>query len=62
MIPLLGTIGLLEAVLIAFVLILLFASSRMAGILRGLGAGIHEFKKGIREGSGSGQPPASPRG
>ena len=61
MTPALGAIGLLEAVLIAFVIVLLFASSRIPAALRGLGAGLHEFRKGVRRGPGGDVPPAPPR-
>ncbi|HXG62121.1 MAG TPA: twin-arginine translocase TatA/TatE family subunit [Planctomycetota bacterium] len=59
--PALGAIGLLEAALIAFAIVLLFASSRIPALMRGLGAGLHEFKKGIREGSGQNGPTAPPK-
>lgn len=59
--PALGAIGLLEAVLIAFAIVLLFASSRIPDLMRGLGAGLHEFKKGVRQGSGHDGPPVPPK-
>jgi len=56
--PALATIGLLEALLIAFVIVLLFASAKIPQVMRGMGAGIHEFKKGIKEGQGNAAKPA----
>jgi sec-independent protein translocase protein TatA len=54
----LATIGLFEALLIAFVIVVLFFSAKIPQLMRGLGAGLHEFKKGIKEGEGDAAKPA----
>jgi Sec-independent protein translocase protein TatA len=43
------------------VIVLLFASSRIPAALRGLGAGLHEFRKGVRRAPGGDGMPAPPR-
>ncbi len=53
-------IGLWEALLIIFVILLLFASSKIPQLMRGVGAGVHEFKKGIKESAPGKAGPSSP--
>jgi len=51
-------IGTTELLLILVVILLLFGASRIPQVMGGLGKGIREFKKGIREGSEeNGTPP-----
>ena len=42
-------IGSTEIMLIAGVILLLFGGKKLPGMMRGLGQGISEFKKGTRE-------------
>lgn len=39
-----------ELILILFVVLLLFGSTRLPQLARGMGKSIHEFKKGLNEG------------
>lgn len=39
-----------ELAIIALVILLLFGGSRLPKLMRGLGSGVHEFKKGLKEG------------
>ncbi len=46
--------GGVEWIVIGFIALLLFGSSRLPGMMRSLGSGLNEFKKGLKEGeSGS---------
>ncbi len=45
-----GPIGPLELVIILVIVLLLFGASQIPRLMRGLGQGIHEFKKGVNEG------------
>jgi len=40
-----------EWVVIAFIALLLFGGSKLPGLMRSMGAGISEFKKGLKEGA-----------
>lgn len=53
----LGNFGPMELILIVFIVLLLFGASRLPGVFRSLGAGVHEFKKGLSEGDKTGEPP-----
>jgi sec-independent protein translocase protein TatA len=44
-----GSVGALEIGIIALVAILLFGTSKLAGLGKGLGDGIKNFKKGLKE-------------
>ncbi|MBI4705843.1 MAG: twin-arginine translocase TatA/TatE family subunit [Deltaproteobacteria bacterium] len=56
-----GNIGATELVLIILVALLLFGASRIAGIGRGLGEGIRNFKKGLLDDERPGaDPPQGP--
>jgi sec-independent protein translocase protein TatA len=46
----LAMIGWTEVLIIALVVLILFGSSKIPQFMRGLGQGMGEFKKGIREG------------
>ena len=45
---------------IAGIAVLLFGGAKLPGMMRGMGSGIHEFKKGLKEGeddaNGDGKP------
>ena len=51
-----GRLGVGELLLIAVIAILLFGAGRLSDIGRGLGEGIKNFKKGIRDEPGPGDP------
>jgi len=40
-----------EIILIVFAVIVLFGSKKIPEFMRGLGSGVNEFKKGMKEGS-----------
>ena len=46
-------IGITELIIILVILLLLFGSSRLPQLARGMGKSINEFKKGISEGGGA---------
>ncbi len=46
-------IGITELIIILVILLLLFGSSRLPQLARGMGKSINEFKKGIGEGGGA---------
>jgi len=51
MLPALGfTLGLWEILLIVVIILILFGSTKIPKLMRGIGAGVHEFKDGIKEG------------
>lgn len=52
-----GGLGWPEILLIAFIVLLLFGASRLPGVFRSLGSGVHEFKKGMSEGDKAFEPP-----
>jgi len=43
-----GRIGLTEVLLIIIAILLLFGSRRIPELMRSLGSGVREFKKGVR--------------
>jgi len=45
-------LGPTEMGLVAVVIILLFGGAKLPQLMRGMGSGINEFKKGLREGEG----------
>ena len=47
---LLGVIGWPELIVCVAILLLLFGSSKIPQLMRGMGQGIGEFKKGLKEG------------
>jgi sec-independent protein translocase protein TatA len=47
---LIGGLGWPEILVILAVILLLFGSAKIPQLMRGLGSGINEFKKGIKEG------------
>jgi sec-independent protein translocase protein TatA len=50
-----GSIGPLELIIIGVIAVVLFGAGRLADVGKGLGQGIKEFKKGIKD---SDDPPA----
>jgi sec-independent protein translocase protein TatA len=52
-----GPLGLPELIIILVIVLLLFGSTKIPQIMRGMGQGIGEFKKGIKEGN---EEPAKP--
>lgn len=51
-----GNFGAQEIFLILLVLLLLFGAKKIPELARGLGRGIHEFKRAVREGEESLNP------
>jgi sec-independent protein translocase protein TatA len=52
-----GPIGLPELLIILVIVLLLFGASQIPRLMRGLGQGIHEFKKGVQEGGAEAAKP-----
>jgi sec-independent protein translocase protein TatA len=48
----------MELLIVVAVILLLFGTSKIPQLMRSLGSGLTEFKKGLREGSSSGEEPA----
>lgn len=46
----LGSIGMTEILIIGLIAVVLFGAGRLADVGKGLGQGIKEFKKGIKDG------------
>ena len=55
-----GPLGLPELIIILVIVLLLFGSTKIPQIMRGMGQGIGEFKKGIKEGNEEAQKPDAP--
>ena len=51
------TLGGPEIAIIALVVLLLFGGAKLPQLMRGMGSGINEFKKGLKEGEKSGDKP-----
>lgn len=47
----LGGLSPMELIIIVGVIVLLFGSSKIPQLMRGVGAGVNEFKKGLKEGA-----------
>lgn len=45
-----GSVGMSELIVILIIVLLLFGGRKIPEMMRGLGQGISEFKKGMREG------------
>lgn len=56
----LGPLGLPELIIILVIVLLLFGSTKIPQIMRGMGQGIGEFKKGIKEGDKEEAPKPEP--
>ncbi len=48
---LLGMLGTPEIIIIAVIILLFFGGSKLPKLMKGLGQGMNEFKKGMREGA-----------
>ena len=55
-----GGLSPMELIIIVGVIVLLFGSSKIPQLMRGVGSGINEFKKGLKEGDQPGGDPAKP--
>lgn len=53
-----GRLSPMELLIVVAVILLLFGTSKIPQLMRSLGSGLTEFKKGLREGSSSGEEPA----
>ena len=53
---LVGGLGFPELAMIALAILLLFGGRKIPELMRGLGSGITEFKKGIKEGETEDKP------
>lgn len=49
LVPMIPTLGFSELIIIFLIIIVLFGASRLPQIGRGLGEGIRNFKKGIKQ-------------
>jgi sec-independent protein translocase protein TatA len=56
----LGPLGLPELIIILVIVLLLFGSTKIPQIMRGMGQGIGEFKKGMKEGDKEDPKPEPP--
>lgn len=54
----LGNLSPWEIAIIVGVILLLFGASKIPTLMRGLGSGINEFKKGLKEGEKEAPAPA----
>ena len=52
-----GNIGMQELIVILVILLLLFGAKKIPELARGLGRGIHEFKRAVKEGEEAVNPP-----
>jgi len=60
----LGGLSPMELIIIVAVIVLLFGSSKIPQLMRGVGSGINEFKKGLKEGdapAGDAKPGDAPK-
>ena len=49
LIPVLNTVGPTELIIVLAIVLLLFGAKRIPELARGLGTGIREFKRGVRD-------------
>ena len=58
-----GGLSPMELIIIVAVIVLLFGSSKIPQLMRGVGSGINEFKKGLKEGDqpGDAKPGDAPK-
>ena len=54
-----GRIGLLEILIVVFIVLLLFGAKRIPELFRSLGKSLNEFKKGMGEGESERKPDKS---
>ncbi len=57
---LLATLSPTHIILVALVVVLLFGSQKIPQLMRSLGSGMNEFKKGLKEGEETARPDAAP--
>jgi sec-independent protein translocase protein TatA len=57
----LPSVGLPEIIIILVIVLLLFGSTKIPQLMRGMGQGIGEFKKGIKEGDQETAKPEPPK-
>ena len=63
MVTLLAVPNAMEIMLIILIIVILFGSAKIPQLMRGLGSGINEFKKGLKDGEqapADGSKPADP--
>jgi sec-independent protein translocase protein TatA len=48
-----GSFGWQELLIVAFVVLLLFGPAKIPGLMRGIGQGISEFRRGLRDADAS---------
>ena len=46
-----GNIGATELIVVLVIVLVLFGSTKIPKLMRGFGEGVHEFKKGLKEGT-----------
>ena len=56
-----GGLSPMELIIIVGVIVLLFGSSKIPQLMRGVGSGINEFKKGLKEGDEAGKTGDAPK-
>ena len=56
--PMMAIPSVTTILIIAAVVVLLFGSTKIPQLMRGLGSGVNEFKKGLAEGAGDEAKPA----
>jgi len=59
-----GGLSPMELIIIVAVIVLLFGSSKIPQLMRGVGSGINEFKKGLKDGdapAGDAKPGDAPK-
>ena len=55
------SVGIWEILIILLVVLLLFGANKIPQLMRGMGQGINEFKKGLKDGESEGtKPPETP--
>lgn len=57
----LGGLSPMELIIIVGVIVLLFGSQKIPQLMRGVGAGVNEFKKGLKEGAEPEKPADAPK-
>ena len=53
-----GRLSPMELLIVVLVILLLFGTSKIPQLMRSLGSGLTEFKKGLRESASGAEPPA----